>query len=264
MGSVEPNFIDRKYSQIQIEFLTFEIQQTEAGHSLKLSHLDTEEYATAPLSEAFLATDPEIASPPKSLLSLLNKCPDIDRDGVLMLRRQLLSFDQRIREITSSSSVLYGNGKSNPCAEVRYDSKRERAAVFLWLPHAIIAAKRSDIVARMRIWTDWITVSGLAHVPKGNGRAITVSEWKEGKLQPLKKLLTKDPYKRKLEETDPSYRAKCFQNLEANIQKRHYWINYRSGLAMTALAYRQHIKADFSQQIHDVIELALDTWLSRL
>ncbi|NJN22676.1 MAG: DUF91 domain-containing protein [Leptolyngbya sp. RL_3_1] len=258
------NFVDRKYSQVQIEFLTFEIQQTETEYSLKLSHLDTEECSAVHVSEAFLPTAHEIPSPPKSLLSLLRQCPEIDRDGVLRLRQQLLSFDQRIREITSGSSVLYGNGKSNLCAEVRYDSKRERAAVFLWLRHATIAAKRRGIVARMRIWTDWVTVSDLAHVPKGNGRAITVDEWRAGKLQPLKKLLIKDPYKRKRQETDPEYRAQCFQAIETNIQKRHSWINYRSGLAMTAVAYRNHIKADFSNQIHDVIELVLDIWLSRL
>lgn len=257
------NFIDRKYSQIQIEFLTTQIHQTESEYSLVLRHLDTEECSTIQIPEVFLPNTHEIPSPPKSLLSLLSKCPEADRDGVLQLRQQILSFDRRIREVVTPGSILYGSGKSNPCAEVRYDSKRERATVFLWLPHAIIAYKRRDIVARMRIWTDWITVSDLAHVPKGNGRTITVNEWQEGKLQPLKKLLPKDSYSRKRQETDPDYRDQCFQNVKKNVEARNWWVGYRSGLAMTANAYKNHIKSDFSSHIDDVTELALKTWLSR-
>ncbi|MEM6839441.1 MAG: hypothetical protein AAF609_21680 [Cyanobacteria bacterium P01_C01_bin.120] len=79
----------------------------------------------------------------------------------------------------------------------------------------------------------------------------------------MKKVLSKDAYHRQRQETDPDYKAQCFRNVKTNIETKNPWVGYRSDLAMTALAYRKHIKPDFSEQIGDVIELALETWLGR-
>lgn len=254
------NFIDRKYSQLQIEFLTVEIEPTGAGYSLNLRHLDTEKCSTINLPETFLPTSQEVGSPPKSLLSLLSKCPEVDRDGFLKVRYQLLSFDQRIREIASPSSVLYGNGKSNSCAEVRYDSKRLRAAVFLWLPHTASFRGR-DIVARLRIWTDWQIVSDLAHVPKALGRTITVQEWLEGKIKPLNKVVPKSTWLKTRFDNDEVWRLKYINAHRGSTNVAHY----RSGIAMTFDGYRKVIQQpDLSNQLTDITQLALGTWLRRV
>lgn len=255
------NFIDRKYSQIQIEFLTIEVLYTDAGHSLKLSHLDTEECSAVPITGAFLPTNHTIPNPPKSLLTLLSKCPTKDRDGVLTLRQQILSFDQRIREIPSPSSIVYGNGKSNPCAEVKYDSKREQAAIFLWLPHAIPRVRRREMVARMRIWTDWHIVSDLAHTPKGMGRTISVEEWLEGKIRPLNKVLPKGTWYKKTYDNNEAWRTKYINAHRGSMNVAHY----TSGIAMTFDAYQKVIhNSGLSNQISDITQLALNTWLSRV
>ncbi|MEB3269065.1 MAG: endonuclease NucS domain-containing protein, partial [Leptolyngbya sp.] len=58
-------FIDRKYSHIQIEFLTFAVQAADAGYTLALNHLDRETSATVPISPPLPVVSPSIPSPPK-------------------------------------------------------------------------------------------------------------------------------------------------------------------------------------------------------
>jgi RecB family endonuclease NucS len=254
------NFTDRKYSRVSIEFLTFQLQPDQGGVSLTLSHLDTGGRTATHVPEQIAPSQPAVASPPKALLSLLRPCPTEDQQGVLALRQQLLSFNQRMREITSASSVLYGNGKSNPCAEVRYDSKRERVALFLWLPHAVIASPRRNIVARMRVWTDWQVVSDLAHIPQALGRTVTVDEWLEGRIRPLNKVLPKGQWLKQRYDDDEVWRLKFINAHRSSTRLAHY----RSGVALTFTSYQQVVqRPELLNSLIDIAQLALKTWLGR-
>jgi len=124
------NFIDRKYSRLDVEFLTFQVISHEHGHALQLQHLDTGVCTQIALPEVSGSPRPEVPPPPKALLSLLAKCLPAERAGILALRQQILSFDPRLQETVTSGSILYGSGKTNPCAELRYDYPRSQIALF--------------------------------------------------------------------------------------------------------------------------------------
>ena len=55
------------------------------------------------------------------------------------MRSQLLSFDPRMKEIVTTTSIFYGRGKTKACCELRKESpaqsRRRALAYFLWLPH---------------------------------------------------------------------------------------------------------------------------------
>lgn len=178
----------------------------------------------------------------------------------MSLRQQILSFDDRIKEISSSGSIFYGNGKSNPCAELRYDGRREQVALFLWLPHSVYVSQQ-NFVARLRIWTDWVLVSDLAHVPKGLGRTITIQEWLDGDLQPTSKVIPKSRWYRERYWEDEVWRTKFINDYRDSIAVAHY----KRGIAMTLKGYQKLTeRPDLSDRLSAIAQLALDIWLSRL
>ncbi len=142
-----------------------------------------------------------------------------------------------MQEILNTGSINYCKGKSNPCAELRFDSERNCAALFLWLPH-VSTWQKKRFIARMRIWTDWKIVSDVGHVPKGTGRMITKSEWELGTVRPLKKLVKGD-------------------FLRSNTHK--------SPLAMKVTHYMKLIeKSEELNYLDTLVDIALETWLKRL
>ena len=259
-GFHRDNFIDRKYSQLKIEFLMFHVVQSHQTFALALKHLDTGECIKASIFYQPPVSSISLPKPPQTLLSKLAKGPIDDRDGVMALRQQLLSFDDRIKEISSTSSILYGSGKSSACAELRYDSKRKRIVLFLWLPHVVTGFKQRHIVARLRLWTDWLTVSDLAHVPKGTGRVISVDEWLAGDLRPLNKLMPKGSWNKERYKKDSSWKVRY---INAHRHSRHV-THYTSGVAMSFERYREVIEQPvLSGQLQEITQLALKTWLER-
>lgn len=198
------NFTDRKYSHLDIEFLTFQVISHEHGHALQLRHLDTGGCTQIAVPEVPGEPRPEVPNPPKALLSLLAKCSPLEREGILALRQQILSYDPRLQEIFTGGSILYASSKTNPCAELRYDNTRSRVALFLWLPHR---TSRQTIVARLRVWTDWQIVSDLAHIPKALGSTITVDKWLEGNLEPLKKVVPQNTLVQERYRQDATWRS---------------------------------------------------------
>lgn len=252
------SFTDRKYSVLNIEFLTFNVTWKKQHPILKLQHLDSGACSEVTLPERSTAALVEVASPPKSLLPMLAKCSPEEQEGVLAVRQQILSFSQRLREIVCRGSILYGNGKTNPCAELRYDSKRSRMVLFLWLPHR---ASQQMIVARLRIWTDWHTVSDLAHIPKALGGTITVDEWLDGNLTPLKKVIPHNALAQERYRQDANWRSEFINGHRGNrAVARH-----QSGIAMTLELYRTMIEQpNLSSRLIALTNLALETWQSRI
>jgi RecB family endonuclease NucS len=252
------NFIDRKYSRLDIEFLTFQVISNERGHALQLRHLDTGDCTQIALPEVPGEPRPEVPNPPKALLSLLAKCLPVEKEGILALRRQILSFDLRLQEIVAGGSILYGSGKTNLCAELRYDKTRSQVALFLWLPHR---ASRQTVVARLRVWTDWQTVSDLAHIPKALGSTITVDEWLKGNLEPLKKVVPQNTLVQERYRQDATWRSEFINGHRGNKAVAHH----QSGIAMTFELYRTLMaQPHLSSELEMLTQLALQTWRRRL
>ncbi len=252
------SFTDSKYSRIDIEFLTFNFASQDNRPALTLRHLDSGATGTVLLPQVLTDTIPEVHSPPKSLLSTLAKCSMPEREGVLALRQQILSFDGRLQEIVSRGSILYGNGKTNPCAELRYDQQRACMALFLWLPHC---TNRQTIVARLRIWSDWQLVSDLAHIPKALGKTVTINEWLEGHHRPQKKVVPQNALVQEKYHQDAVWRSEFISGHRGNRAVAHY----QSGIAMTFELYcTMTDQTNLSNELVTLVNVTLKTWQSRL
>ncbi|MGP1383451.1 MAG: hypothetical protein ACTS2F_07800 [Thainema sp.] len=132
------NLIDRDYSQLNFDCLTFQVTKTDRQElMLTLTDLDQNligEVAIAPLYRRYLqAEDKEIepepirqiGPPPKSLRKLLDTLPPEQQQEWLTVREQILNFDERIAEVGRSTTTQYGLRKGNTevyktklCAEI--------------------------------------------------------------------------------------------------------------------------------------------------
>lgn len=254
------NFTDRRYSRLDIEFLTFHLISHDSSHALKLQHLDTGDCYQVALPGVPASPRIKVLNPPKALLSLLAKSLPAEREGILALRQQILSFDPKLREtVTSGSILLYGSGKTNLCAELRYDNLRSQVALFLWLPHRT-RTQTQDIVARLRIWLEGSCITHLAHVPKALGSTITVDEWLAGNLKPLKKVIPQYDYILEQYRNDADWRTRFIEEFRDSTGVAPH----TSGIALTFRAYQiLHTEHQLSNSLGTITGLALKTWLRR-
>ncbi|MBW4654091.1 MAG: hypothetical protein KME20_13800 [Kaiparowitsia implicata GSE-PSE-MK54-09C] len=258
------NLIDRKYSQLDIQFLKFDLS-VESGHLIFiLKDLESNEVASITVPYEKELQEQLISEPPRRLLTLLANIDEVERKAVLNSREQILRFHSQIKELFIGSSVLYGFSKTKTCAEIRYDKSRKTIALFLWLPHVTSSSTCArKIIARMRIWTNWSAVTALGHVPKGNGRMVSFEEWQSGSVRPLNKLLPSNSWGNSTEKyfTDKSYR-------ERFVGRRRYLAlnpHYKSGLAMSIERYLALIgREGEALSLEDLINLALETWLEKI
>jgi RecB family endonuclease NucS len=254
------NHIDRQYSQLAIEFWRFKIIERANHKYLHLSNIETQQRVQAKIPYEESVAELNIPNPPKTFQNLIAQCDVPEQQRLLQLRDRLLRFDTRMQETVSGGSVVYGRSKSKPCAELRWDRSRACVVLYLWIPHVQNRGAK-PIVARMRLWTDWQTISDLGHVPKGNGRKISVREWQAGNIRPLNKLLPRQAEHRDRFFTNAQYRHEYI--------KRQYNVgtnpHYRAGLALRFEHYIQLIgKPTLQPSLSSLVELALNTWLSRL
>ena len=153
------NFTDRKYSRLSITFLQFNIVEAQSHLFLELRDVDNQNIKKLEIPVPPDNPPENIPSPPRSLPNLLAKSPEIERQGVMKTREHLLAFHPRMKGLSMSSSIGYGIGKTNLCAEVRFDKERNAIGLFLWLPHLSSRSRQAKkMVCRMRLWTDWTIV----------------------------------------------------------------------------------------------------------
>ena len=144
--AIAPSFhadtlIDCKYSQLQIELLTFKIESSKQSQlRLVLSDLAGQNISTLPLPKALQTTpsDHVIPEPPRKLLNWLSPMRETERDWILALRKQLLGADARMRERVEPNRIFYEKNKSKPCCELRKikpsEYRGEGIDCYLWLP----------------------------------------------------------------------------------------------------------------------------------
>ena len=145
--AISPSFhtdtlIDCRYSTLDVELLTFRLAASgTADLVLSLYNSSAVELSALHLPRVLKATQPEIELPevPRKLLNWLSRSSAEEYDWVMRMRSQLLSFDPRMKEIVTTTSIFYGRGKTKACCELRKESpaqsRRRVLAYFLWLPH---------------------------------------------------------------------------------------------------------------------------------
>ncbi|MFM5943937.1 MAG: DUF91 domain-containing protein, partial [Dolichospermum sp.] len=111
-----------------------------------------------------------IPSPHKRLHQLIERCnlQQKQKSSLLKFRETILQFDDRMQEIAQDGSIYYGNGKTEYCAELRLNSKKE-LVLFLWLPRNFLWGDIQENIYRFRIWTDWNKATIVKAVDKGFG-----------------------------------------------------------------------------------------------
>ncbi len=196
------NLVDRIYSKLEFRFLNFNIIHLQDEFYLSLTDIDTSEDFRIKIPYQKISDfelKKEFPSPPQILLETLGVYSKEYQQAILRIRHKLISFDQRMLEITTAKSIQYGRGKSKLCAEFYFDKKQNDLVLFLWLP---LWRHTKPAIGRHRIWTDWKTVLYIAHIPEGLGRAKPEPEWKaipreawpRKHLHGSRKVLVADPF----------------------------------------------------------------------
>ncbi|MBE9118579.1 recombinase RecB [Lusitaniella coriacea LEGE 07157] len=155
------NFIDRKYSKLDLEFITFSILHVKHRFYLNLKNTITDE----PIKKIeinyreinFKNTGrKEIPSPPKKLIDWLGALTVEEVSNLLKIRNKILEFDRRIEEIVDKTSIIYGSkyrkDKVKPCAEFCFDIRAKKVLIFLWLK---VPLRKHKTVTRMQVQTKY-------------------------------------------------------------------------------------------------------------
>ena len=134
-------FIDCCYSTLDIELLTFGLEPLSDDINLTIQSISGTVLSTLCLPE-ILKSSPatiEISDPPRKLLNWLSHHSQAEYDWVMQMREQLLSFDPRMKEVVTPTSIFYGRGKSKACCEIKKANvigyQGRAITCFLWLPH---------------------------------------------------------------------------------------------------------------------------------
>ncbi len=227
------NFVDRKYNNLDIQFLKFDIIQVQGSFYLQLKNVDTHSILKIkiPYQEIKIVDlSQELLNPPKKLLEPLGEWESEEQHQILNLRKQILSFDKRMQEAVTVTSIKYGRGQGKLIAEFWFDNKQRSPILFLWLP---LWRYRKPTIGRHRIWTtDWKTVSHIGHVTEGLGKRKPQSEWDK---------IPKDKHPRKL----------------------YSMHNFVADEFTSSIAASTGCK-DGSNYLEVLVDLALEKWLSRL
>jgi hypothetical protein len=233
--AIAPSFhqdteIDCTYTILNIELFTFEIRINEHQHVLKIVGPDSQEYSSTvvPYEPDLQTTELSISSPSRKLLNWLSESPATEFQGINHGREQILGFDKRIKEVVESQFIIYGKGKTKPCAEIRRQNVGASSKspvwvprLFLWLPDL----DGSNRTLRMMIGPDesWQFVKSVGY----SSRACRTS-----KVWHL-----------------PSQLDRLIFNRHAEIKQQ----------------YRQTLSPDGTKCVFDkLVDLSLQTWLGRL
>lgn len=174
--AIAPSFhadtvIDCTYNTLDIELLRFDFEERDQELYLRVMESNSE-VASMPVPGSLktLPTEVAIAGPPRKLLNWMSDSPEAEFHGMMGVREQLLGFDKRMKEVVEPQAIIYGKGKTKPCAEIRrrnvgVSSKSPTwdPTLFLWLPDL----DGSSRIFRMMIWPDknWEIVKTVVHSP---------------------------------------------------------------------------------------------------
>ncbi|MCW6038526.1 endonuclease NucS [Spirulina subsalsa FACHB-351] len=177
LPSIHPdNLIDIQYHQLDFELYEYSIQTqnynyfyfecSNIANKIKLPVLEIVRHD--------IKINTDLPPIPSKLKTILGKSSQLQYQGILKTREQILSFDNKIKEEVESNHIIYRFNKKIPVAEIGYGNnlRLEKVPIlFLWLPFTKNLSY-STIVDRMMISTDWCRVSDLFYNVKGNGNTM--------------------------------------------------------------------------------------------
>jgi RecB family endonuclease NucS len=270
------NFTDRIYNHLSIRFFEFSVLADGISYFLELKDLDNQKFFKIEIPYHNKNSNEDIPPPPRGLINRLANCSPEDKEGILNIRKKILSFDKRMQEISSPASLKYGNGNSKNskfCAEIYFDSKGF-PFLFLWLG---LKNNTSERIGRGRIWTDWQEQALLeGYVSSGIGSKLTLyKKTIARRVEILNELATtKDIYSlsysvnkhikqfckdrnrisRKLDNFEPlTYEERNLLEIDAN---QYFTIRGAGGIRTYKFVN------DYS--LEKLVNLALEKWLKRL
>jgi hypothetical protein len=261
----EDNFVQRKYTSLNIDFFQFNIIEENGENYFELLDGDknTISRVVIPVAAEKLSEEIVVQEPIKKLSLILSKLEEREKREFTKVREYILKANQDMNELTDSSSVFYGKTKNKRCLEVMFDNSREQLALFLWLPfkNRHYAWNERQFIGRLRIWTDWQDVLFLGHVPKGLGRKVTFEEFKKARVKPLRKLLGKYGFERY--NTDESWRSQL-SDQAFNQYNENPLGHYTSGFVITPLQYIKILNTESNNfSFSAFLDLSLEIWKGR-
>ena len=143
--AISPSFhadtlIDRQYSTLNVELITFSLETAADDINLVLHDTVGDVLGTLNLPKALRSLQPQISisEPPRKLLNWLSPVREPQYTWILELRKRLLSADAQMRERVEANSIFYEKNKSKPCCELRKIRPSEHRGkgidCYLWLP----------------------------------------------------------------------------------------------------------------------------------
>ena len=114
------NFIDRKHSKLQLDFLNFEILQRANELHFELKKFDDKLISEfrIPYPEELITEDSALEKPtviipriPKVLKKVLDENIPENSEEIILVREKILNFDPRMREVNTTRSIQYGLAK---------------------------------------------------------------------------------------------------------------------------------------------------------
>lgn len=270
--AIAPNFhkdnlTDRKYHQLSFLFLQFEVIQNIKNFYFQLKDIDREKISEVSIPQLATNSTEDIPIPPPALQKLLNECTPEQIKVILYIRNQILSFDKRLEEMSTSASIKYGNGKSKQsklCAEFCADSKGA-ILIFLWLPRKGLTSK---IVGRARIWTDWngealvegYVSEGIGTKINSHKRLIANRHKKLLELSERKQLYINDKFLRQTSKDSNRIRSKLI-SLEPVTYEEIKYIEEERNIFKLNIEINDILPY---KPLELLVELALKNWLKRL
>lgn len=179
------NLIDRQYSRLTFELFQFSVVEDERTYHFLLRKLEEEfpcQQVSIPYQPLEISTTEKIPEPPELLIKWLSGCSKEEQEGFLLVRRNILTCSQRMKETLDKRIIHYGSGKTRLCAEICFQQKSQKPILFLWLPTPssyLLRSSRKLMIGRLRVWTNGETITHVGYVPEGFGKMKTMSEWEQ-------------------------------------------------------------------------------------
>ena len=240
------NLIDCKYHQLDIKLITFSMRREQEKTYFHFKQYGTDYlYPEVEIKTQDNFSEVDLPKVTSKLKQIISRASEYETQCILETRSKILRFHKNISENIISGGVIYSLGKTKPIAEIRFDPRRDKPALFLWLPFSINRINRRSFL-RIRIWTDWQTVSHLGYIRKGNGIMVTAEEYKifPGKLIPASLLPPKRNYENPIQifDQDKDFRKQYTKSiLDSYTQTRRTIYCQKHGDPL-ALSVQDYIK----------------------
>lgn len=265
------NLIDCKYHQLDIKFITFLMKQEQEKIYFRFKQYGTDYlYPEVEIRTQDNILEVDLPKVPSKLKQIISKASEHETQCILETRRKIFGFHKNISENIISGGVIYGLGKNKPIAEIRFDARRDKPVLFLWLPFSssqVINQTSRRTFLRIRIWTNFQTVSHLGYIRHGNGIMITAEEYTifPAKLIPASLLPPKRNYENPIQifDEDKNFRQQYMKSILDTYTRTRRNIYYQKHGEPLALSVQDYINVIINRKkyncellLSDILDLS--------